>query len=219
MRQLDLFGTVQETNPEGNVEKTANQDLHVVHMKEIENEVEEKAAEPTTATTEKNETHEKVPSKEIIPQANRLKTTSKKELAGQDTKESKRGRKSYKQMEAEAENLELPDDELLFQKQYYSISEVAQWFKVNTSLVRYWENEFDILKPRKTRKGDRLFRPEDVKNLHVIYYLLRQRKFSIEGAKQYLKESKAKADAQMMLVQSLTKFRSFLLEWKAILGA
>jgi DNA-binding transcriptional MerR regulator len=122
-------------------------------------------------------------------------------------------------MEAEAENVELPDDEILFQKQYYTISEVAQWFKVNTSLLRYWENEFDILKPRKTRKGDRLFRPEDVKNLQLIYFLLRQRKFSLEGAKQYLKENKSKADAQMVLIQSLTKFRSFLLEWKAILGA
>jgi len=144
---------------------------------------------------------------------------SKKETAKQEPKESKRGRKSYKEMEAEAENVELPDDEILFQKQYYTISEVAQWFKVNTSLLRYWENEFDILKPRKTRKGDRLFRPEDVKNLQLIYFLLRQRKFSLEGAKQYLKENKSKADAQMVLIQSLTKFRSFLLEWKAILGA
>src|SRR6476660_7990482 len=97
-----------------------------------------------------------------------------------------------------------------FQKKYYAISEVAKWFHVNASLLRYWENEFDVLKPRKTRKGDRLFRPEDIKNLHLIYYLLRQRKFSIEGAKQYLKENKQKADAQMVLIQSLTKFRSFL---------
>ena len=96
---------------------------------------------------------------------------------------------------------------------------MAQWFHVNASLLRYWENEFDVLKPRKTRKGDRLFRPEDVKNLQLIYFLLRQRKFSIEGAKQYLKENKKKADVQMQLIQSLTKFRTFLLEWKANLGS
>jgi DNA-binding transcriptional MerR regulator len=121
-------------------------------------------------------------------------------------------------MEAEIVLVEVPEDEFLFQKQYYSISEVAQWFSVNNSLLRFWENEFDILKPRKTRKGDRLFRPEDVKSLQLIYYLLRQRKFSIEGAKQYLKENKKKADVQMQLMQSLTKIRAFLLELKANLG-
>lgn len=132
---------------------------------------------------------------------------------------SKRGRKSFKEMDADIVMVEVPDDDLLFQKQYYAISEVAKWFHVNQSLLRYWENEFSVLKPRKTRKGDRLFRPEDVKNLQLIYYLLRQRKFSIEGARQYLKDNKKKADAQMQLIQSLTKFRAFLLEWRANLGA
>ncbi|WP_235921050.1 MerR family transcriptional regulator [Foetidibacter luteolus] len=131
----------------------------------------------------------------------------------------KRGRKSFKEIDAEVDFVEVPDDEVLFQKQYYAISQVAQWFHVNTSLVRYWENEFDILKPRKNRKGDRLFRPEDVKNLQVIYYLLRQRKFSIEGAKKYLRENKKNADTNLQLIQSLTKFRTFLLELKANLGA
>jgi DNA-binding transcriptional MerR regulator len=130
----------------------------------------------------------------------------------------KRGRKSFKEMDADIVMVEVPDDETLFQKKYYAISEVAQWFHVNASLLRYWENEFDVLKPRKTRKGDRLFRPEDVKNLQLIYFLLRQRKFSIEGAKQYLKENKKKADVQMQLIQSLTKFKTFLLEWKTNLG-
>ncbi|OZA63734.1 MAG: MerR family transcriptional regulator, partial [Sphingobacteriia bacterium 39-36-14] len=90
-------------------------------------------------------------------------------------------------MDAVADLIEIPTEDILRQKLYYSISEVASWFKVNTSLLRYWENEFDILQPRKTRKGDRLFRIEDIKNLQLIYLLLRQRKFSIEGAKSYLK--------------------------------
>ena len=132
---------------------------------------------------------------------------------------SKRGRKSYKEIDAELDLIEVPEDEVLNQKLYYSITEVAKWFKVNASLLRYWENEFDILKPRKNRKGDRLFRPEDIKNLQVIYYLLRNRKFSLEGAKKYIRNNRQQVDINVQLAQSLTKFRSFLLELKANLGA
>ena len=127
----------------------------------------------------------------------------------------KRGRKPIKEIEAEADLIEVPDDEVLFQKQYYPISEVAKWFRVNTSLLRFWENEFDILKPRKNRKGDRLFRPEDVKSLQLIYQLLRQRKYTIEGAKEYIKTNRKKADAELQLTNTLQKFRSFLLDLKA----
>jgi len=131
----------------------------------------------------------------------------------------KRGRKSFKEMDTEVDLIDVPEDVILQQKLYYSISEVAGWFKVNTSLLRYWENEFDILQPRKTRKGDRLFRVEDIKNLQLIYFLLRQRKFSIDGAKNYLKNNKKEADTHVQLVDSLTKFKSFLLELKANLEA
>lgn len=127
----------------------------------------------------------------------------------------KRGRKSFKEMDNEVDLIDVPDESILKQKLYYSISEVAGWFKVNTSLLRYWENEFDVLQPRKTRKGDRLFRVEDIKNLQLIYFLLRQRKFSIEGAKKYIKNNKTQADIQAQLIQSLTKFKSFLLELKS----
>lgn len=132
---------------------------------------------------------------------------------------AKRGRKSFKELDELYEEPDIPADELLFSKQYYNISVVADWFHVNTSLIRFWENEFDILQPRKTRKGDRLFRPEDVKNLQIISHLLRRRKFSIEGARQYLKDNEEKARANMHLIQSLTKIRAFLLELKANLGA
>jgi DNA-binding transcriptional MerR regulator len=127
----------------------------------------------------------------------------------------KRGRKSYSEIDTEIDLIEIPDEKVLAQKLYYTISEVASWFKVNTSLLRYWENEFDILKPRKTRKGDRLFRVEDIKNLQIIYFLLRQKKYSIEGARTYLKQNKSQADTQAQLVQSLSKFKTFLLELKA----
>lgn len=131
--------------------------------------------------------------------------------------EQKRGRKSFKEIDATVDLIDVPDDETLQKKLYYSISEVAAWFKVNTSLLRYWENEFDILQPRKTRKGDRLFRVEDIKNLQLIYFLLRQRKFSIEGAKSYLKNNKGKIDTETQLVQTLTRFKNFLLELKSSL--
>ncbi|MDP1844854.1 MAG: MerR family transcriptional regulator [Sediminibacterium sp.] len=130
----------------------------------------------------------------------------------------KRGRKSFKEIDAVADLIDIPNDEILQQKLYYSISEVAGWFNVNTSLLRYWENEFDILQPRKTRKGDRLFRIEDIKNLQLIYFLLRQRKFSIEGAKSYLKNNKQKISVETQLVQSLTSFKTFLLQLKSSLN-
>ena len=127
---------------------------------------------------------------------------------------STRGRKSSKAIEAELENVQVPEDEILFQKQYYSIGEVAGMFKVNTSLIRYWENEFDIIEPRKNRKGDRFFKPSDVKNLQLIHDLLRRRKFTIEGAKDYIKKNK-QSQEKFELIQSMQKLRSFLLELKA----
>ena len=87
-------------------------------------------------------------------------------------------------------------------------------FRENQSLIRYWESEFDILEPRKNRKGDRFFRPVDIKNLVLIYDLLRRRKFTIEGAKDYLKKNK-KAEEKFAAIRSLQKIRSFLLELKA----
>ena len=129
-------------------------------------------------------------------------------------KSTTRGRKALKDLMNEAELIEVPEDEILFQKQYYSIGEVANMFKVNTSLIRYWENEFDIIEPRKNRKGDRFFKPVDVKNLQLIHDLLRRRKFTIEGAKDFIKKNK-QAREKYELIQSLQKLRGFLLEIKA----
>jgi DNA-binding transcriptional MerR regulator len=129
---------------------------------------------------------------------------------------SKRGRPSLKEMDINADLVQIPPDEILFQKQYYSIGQVAKWFRVNQSLVRYWETEFDILEPRKNRKGDRFFRPIDVKNLLLIYDLLRRRKFTLEGAKDYLKNAK-KAEEKFAMIQSLERIRAFFLELKATL--
>ena len=127
---------------------------------------------------------------------------------------STRGRRSLKEIGIKADLIEIPGDDILFQKQYYAIGEVAIMFKENQSLIRYWETEFDILQPRKNRKGDRFFRPVDIKNLVLIYDLLRRRKFTIEGAKDYLKKNK-KAEEKFALIQSLEKIKVFLLELKA----
>lgn len=129
-------------------------------------------------------------------------------------KKSTRGRRSLKALEAEVDQVEIPEDEILFSKQYWGIREVAQMFKVNTSLIRSWENEFDILEPRKNRKGDRLFKPADVKNLQLIHDLIRRRKYTVEGAKDYLKRNKQAQELHAM-VTSLQKIKSFLLEVKA----
>ncbi|WP_205509500.1 MerR family transcriptional regulator [Longitalea arenae] len=131
-------------------------------------------------------------------------------------KKSTRGRKSLKALDAEADLVNIPDDETLFQRQYYSIGEVADMFGVNQSLLRFWENEFDIIQPRKNRKGDRHFRPVDIKNLELIYDLLRRRKLTIEGAKDFLKKN-SKAAAHFEMIQSLQSLKGFLLEIKAAL--
>lgn len=108
---------------------------------------------------------------------------------------------------------DIPPDEILFQKKYYSIGTVAAMFKVNVSLLRFWENEFDSLKPKKNGKGDRLFRPEDVKTLKQIHHLLRERKYTIEGAKEFLRKNK-KAGENFAIVEELKDLQLFLRELK-----
>lgn len=129
---------------------------------------------------------------------------------------SSRGRRSLKDINLASDLIQIPDDEELFKKQYYSIGEVAIMFRENQSLIRYWETEFDILQPRKNRKGDRFFRPVDIKNLVLIYDLLRRRKFTIEGAKDYLRKNK-NAEEKFALIRSLEQIRQFFLELKATL--
>jgi DNA-binding transcriptional MerR regulator len=131
-------------------------------------------------------------------------------------KPSGRGRKPQKSYAAEADLVNVPEDEVLFQKQYYTIGEVSQMFKVNASLLRFWESEFDIIKPRKNRKGDRHFRPVDIKNLQLIYDLLRRRKLTIDGARDFIKNNK-KSQERFAMIQSLQKIKGFLLEVKATL--
>jgi len=109
--------------------------------------------------------------------------------------------------------LNIPDDKMLFSRQYYTMRETAAMFNVNQSLLRFWENEFDLLKPKKNRKGDRYFRPEDIRNLELIYHLLRVRKFTIEGAREYIR-SRSRLPETFEMVQRLEKLKLFLQELK-----
>ena len=131
-------------------------------------------------------------------------------------RKSTRGRMKLSDMHTGADLIDIPEDDVLFKKSYYSIGTVSEMFKVNISLIRFWENEFDILKPRKNGKGDRHFRPEDVKNLKLIYHLLREKKYTIEGAKDFLKKNK-KVEETFGVIESLKKMKSFLNEIKASL--
>jgi DNA-binding transcriptional MerR regulator len=97
-------------------------------------------------------------------------------------------------------------------KLYYSIGEVAKMFDVNTSLIRFWENEFDILKPKKNKKGNRLFTQKDVDNLKIIYHLVKDRGFTLDGAKKKLRENKDDVIQNEQIVERLKEIRGFLVE-------
>ena len=116
----------------------------------------------------------------------------------------------------------MPYKELDTIKLYYSIGEVAEMFQVNTSLVRFWEKEFEILKPKKNKKGNRLFTTEDVDNLKVIYNLVKEQGLTLEGAKKYLKDNrkavkhdfKTEKNQFSEIENKLKKIKSTLLELK-----
>ena len=99
-------------------------------------------------------------------------------------------------------------------KLFYPIGEVARMFNVNTSLIRFWEKEFDIIKPKKNKKGNRLFTQDDVDNFYLIYHLVKERGHTLEGAKKKLRENRSGTTSNVEMVKSLTKVRDFLLELK-----
>ena len=100
------------------------------------------------------------------------------------------------------------------EKRYYGIGEVAKAFDVNTSLIRFWEKEFDILKPKKNAKGNRKFTPEDIKHLKFIYHLVKERGFTLEGAKTHLKENKQQALSTFEIINKLEDIKAQLVKIK-----
>jgi DNA-binding transcriptional MerR regulator len=101
-------------------------------------------------------------------------------------------------------------DETVREKLYYSIGEVARMLDVQTSAVRYWEKEFDILKPKKNRKGNRMFTPEDLRNIKIIHHLLKEKGMTIAGAKKKMSENPESISQTMEVVDSLRKIRDML---------
>ena len=92
-------------------------------------------------------------------------------------------------------------------KRYYSIGEIAKAFDVNASLIRFWDSEFDILKPKKNAKGNRMFTPEDIKNLQLIFHLVKERGFTLEGAKTHLKEGQKKILDKFEIISKLESIK------------
>lgn len=106
-------------------------------------------------------------------------------------------------------HIDLPEGKL-----YYSIGEVAKAFDVNTSLIRFWEKEFDIIKPKKNAKGDRKFTPADVKNIQLIFHLVKERGFTLDGAKTHLKENQKKTLDKFEIISKLKSIKSQLTNLK-----
>lgn len=104
------------------------------------------------------------------------------------------------------------------EKRYYKIGEVAKAFNVNTSHIRFWEKEFDILKPKKNKKGNRLFTQEDIKNLQIIYHLVKENGFTLEGAKAKMKEKPKMIKDNFEIITRLENIKSELINIKNNLG-
>lgn len=108
----------------------------------------------------------------------------------------------------------MPYKEKEIEKKYFTIGEVADELGVATSLIRFWEGEFDIIKPKKNRKGNRQFTKEDIKNVKLIYYLVKEKGFTLQGARDFIKNDVETATNKVELIESLKKVRSFLMNLK-----
>ncbi|HDR67674.1 MAG TPA: MerR family transcriptional regulator [Bacteroidaceae bacterium] len=108
----------------------------------------------------------------------------------------------------------MPYKETKIEKLYYSIGEVANMFDVNTSLIRFWEKEFDIIKPKKNKKGNRLFTQNDIDNFHIIYHLVKEKGMTLKGAKKKIKENKDDTEHNFEIVRTLESIKEMLIEVK-----
>ncbi|WP_439183039.1 MerR family transcriptional regulator [Carboxylicivirga taeanensis] len=106
----------------------------------------------------------------------------------------------------------MPYKEQKIERLFYSIGEVAEMFNVNTSLIRFWEKEFDIIKPHKNKKGNRLFTPKDVENFHLIFHLVKEKGMTLKGAQKKLKENHDDTVNNFEVVSKLKDIRALLVE-------
>jgi DNA-binding transcriptional MerR regulator len=106
----------------------------------------------------------------------------------------------------------MPYKDKKVEKLFYTIGEVADMFNVNTSLIRFWEREFDIIKPKKNKKGNRLFTKEDIDNFHIIYHLVKERGMTLKGAQKKLKENREDTINNLEVIKSLNSIKKMLLD-------
>ncbi|MDE6778848.1 MAG: MerR family transcriptional regulator [Alistipes sp.] len=97
-------------------------------------------------------------------------------------------------------------------KLFYSMGEVSEMFDVKPSLLRFWESEFDVIKPKRNKKGNRLFTPADVENLKLIYHLVKERGMTLDGARKALKQNRGELSRDAELLERLQRVRSILAE-------
>ena len=106
----------------------------------------------------------------------------------------------------------MPYKEKKVEKLFYSIGEVAEMFNVKTSLIRYWEKEFDIIRPKKNKKGNRLFTPADIDNFHLIFHLVKERGMTLKGAKKKLRENREDTQQNFEVIKTLKELRELLVD-------
>lgn len=109
----------------------------------------------------------------------------------------------------------MPYKEKVIEKKYFSIGEVAEMLDVATSLIRFWESEFDIIRPKKNRKGNRQFTKEDIDNVKLIFHLVKEKGYTLQGAKDLLKNGNDTLKEKMEIIDRLKKVKNFLLEIRA----
>jgi len=106
----------------------------------------------------------------------------------------------------------MPYKEHEISKMYYTMGEVAAIFDVNQSLIRFYEKEFDVLQPKKNKKGNRYFTPEDIETLRIIFHLIRDKGYTLNGAKEHLKKNMDESQDAQRVIDSLENIKKFLLE-------
>lgn len=106
----------------------------------------------------------------------------------------------------------MPYKEKEIEKKYYTIGEVADELGVATSLIRFWEGEFDQIKPKKNRKGNRQFTQQDLKEVKLIYHLVKEKGYTLQGARDYMAKGPDENNDKITAIERLKSLRQFLVE-------
>jgi DNA-binding transcriptional MerR regulator len=108
----------------------------------------------------------------------------------------------------------VPYKEREIEKKYYSIGEVAEMFKVAASLIRYWEGEFDIIRPKKDKKGNRRYTKDDIQKIKYVYHLVKEKGYTLQGAQEVIASGKQEGFDKVAAIQKLQEIKDFLINLK-----